>query len=224
MHGAGIPACLWGRKTQAFNFFLTHFCNYNKYLCCFGPLWQLIVNSFAMPIYYKRLEPFNPLVVSGNSRGLIACCQKGSSGKSSPSLLIVGLLFNSSSLREAAFYSPLVGLKRFLKTWAADAKVSASSAGSVLALICAMLCVLPSSPCVGWLWQAASSFSASWAGCVSPETAQVGRMGLGATTAALRDLLSCVRTWGRVGVWGCQLWGCLVLTYPAAGFVSPSCS
>lgn len=70
---------------------------------------RLIVNSFVMPIYYKRLEPFNPLVVSGNSWGLIACCQKGRSHKSSPSLLIVGLLFNSSRLCEAAFYSTLLG-------------------------------------------------------------------------------------------------------------------
>jgi len=51
-----------------------------------------------MPIYYKRLELFKPLVVSGSSWGLIACCQNGRSHKPSPSLLIVGLLFNSSRL------------------------------------------------------------------------------------------------------------------------------
>lgn len=70
---------------------------------------KLVVNSFEMPIYYKRMEPFNSLVVSGSSWGLIACCQKGRSRKSSPSLLIVGLLFNSSRLCEAAFFSTLLG-------------------------------------------------------------------------------------------------------------------
>lgn len=69
-----------------------------------------------MPIYYKRLEPFNPLVASGNSRELIACCQKGRSCKSSPSPLIVRLLFNGSRLCEAAFYSTLLsGFKEVFK-------------------------------------------------------------------------------------------------------------
>lgn len=40
------------------------------------PCRKLIINSFLMPIYYKRLEPFNPLGVSGNSQEIIACCQK----------------------------------------------------------------------------------------------------------------------------------------------------
>lgn len=82
---------------------------------------KLVVNSFKMPIYYKRLEPFNSLVVSGSSWGLIACCQKGRSRKSSPSLLIVGLLFNSSRLCEATFYSTLLGgikeVSKELNSW-----------------------------------------------------------------------------------------------------------
>lgn len=82
---------------------------------------KLVVNSFKMPIYYKRLEPFNSLVVSGSSWGLIACCQKGRSCKSSPSLLIVGLLFNSSRLCEATFYSTLLGgikeVSKELNSW-----------------------------------------------------------------------------------------------------------
>jgi len=116
MHGAGFPACLWGRKTQAFNIFFTLFCNYNKCLCCFGPPWQANSKFICDAYLLQRLEPLNPLVVSGSSQGLIACCQKGSSGKSSPSLLIVGLLFNSSSLRVAAFYSTLLsGFKEVFK-------------------------------------------------------------------------------------------------------------
>lgn len=70
---------------------------------------KLTVNPSVMLIYYKGLEPFKPLVVSGSSWELIACCQKGSPGKRSPSLLIVGLSFNSSRLREVAFYSALLG-------------------------------------------------------------------------------------------------------------------
>lgn len=73
------------------------------------PCNKVIANSVVKPIYYKRLEPFNSLVMSGSSWELIACCQKGRSPECSPSLLIVELLFNSSRLCEAASYSALLG-------------------------------------------------------------------------------------------------------------------
>lgn len=94
---------------------------------------KLIVNSFLMPIYYKRLEPFNPLSVSGNSWELIACCQKCRSCKSSPSLQRVGLLFNCSGLNEAAFKNStlLGGLKEVFEELKAEAEVGVSSVGCV---------------------------------------------------------------------------------------------
>lgn len=120
----------------------------------------------------------------------------------------------------------LVGLKRFLKNWTAEAEVSVSSMGNALAVVplCSIL-----SECCGVncgcmqesLWTAGGSHGCHAGHLPRSSPSGVNRLGghICCPWSSVKDLPSCLGGAGGrcgLGLWDCQLQGCTVPVHPAA--------